>query len=111
MKSFQPGTLRWVLRTGLPLIGNFTVTLNNAILKPSKVELKALAEFSVGGADDEDIEIPGVVGTGVSLDDDGNPVIEVYVERAARATPARPIPKELDGVTVRVIETGPVRAY
>ena len=56
-------------------------------------------------------EIPGVVGTGVSLDDDGNPVIEVYVERAARATPARPIPKELDGVTVRVIETGPVRAY
>ncbi len=56
-------------------------------------------------------EIPGVVGTGVSLDDDGNPVIEVYVERAARATPARPIPKELDGVPVRVIETGPVRAY
>ncbi len=56
-------------------------------------------------------ETPGVVGTGVSLDDDGNPVIEVYVERAARATPARPIPKELDGVPVRVIETGPVRAY
>ena len=56
-------------------------------------------------------EIPGVVGTGVSLDDDGNPVIEVYVERAARATPARPIPNELDGVPVRVIETGPVRAY
>ncbi len=56
-------------------------------------------------------EIPGVVGTGVSLDDDGNPVVEVYVERAARATPARPIPKELDGVPVRVIETGPVRAY
>ncbi|MCH8197799.1 MAG: hypothetical protein IH904_06930 [Proteobacteria bacterium] len=56
-------------------------------------------------------EIPGVVGTGVSLDDDGNPVIEVYVERAARATPARPIPKELEGVPVRVIETGPVRAY
>ena len=56
-------------------------------------------------------EIPGVVGTGVSLDDDGNPVIEVYVERAARATLARPIPKELEGVPVRVIETGPVRAY
>ncbi len=56
-------------------------------------------------------DIPGVVGTGVSLDTDGNPVVEVYVERAARATPARPIPKELDGVPVRVIETGPVRAY
>lgn len=54
--------------------------------------------------------LPGVVGTGVSVDDAGNPVIEVYLDRAARDV-QRPIPSELDGIPVRTVVTGPITAY
>jgi hypothetical protein len=56
--------------------------------------------------------IPGVVGAGVGLgDDDGaNAVVEIYVEKD---TPGirRSLPANLDGVPVRVIETGRIVAY
>ncbi len=54
--------------------------------------------------------LPGVVGTGVSVDDAGNPVIEVYLDRAARDV-QRPIPSELDGIPVRTVVSGPITAY
>ncbi len=60
--------------------------------------------------EDRLFDIPGVVGTGISVDDDGNPVIEIYVERATRAA-GRPIPQALEGVPVRVVETGRFIAY
>ena len=41
----------------------------------------------------------------------GNAVIEVYVKGAAKKTVGQPIPDELDGVPVRVIETGEIRAF
>ncbi len=55
------------------------------------------------------LAIPGVVGTGVSTDADGNPVIEVYVEAAARAR-GQAIPANLEGIPVRVVVTGPFKA-
>jgi hypothetical protein len=53
--------------------------------------------------------IPEVVGTGLSYNAAGLPVIEVYVERATPRV-ERNIPKNLDGIPVRVVETGRFRA-
>jgi len=55
--------------------------------------------------------IPGVVGTGLSVDENGNPVIEVYVANRARRAVSSPIPVSLEGIPVRVIETGVIRAF
>lgn len=60
--------------------------------------------------EDRLFDIPGVVGTGISVDDAGNPVIEIYIEQATRAA-GRPIPQALEGVPVRVVETGRFIAY
>ncbi len=56
------------------------------------------------------LAIGGVVGTGVSRDEEGEPVIEVYVKRAT-VDARRPIPAQLEGIPVRVVVTGPVTAY
>ena len=48
---------------------------------------------------------PGVEGVGVSLDDEGNPVIDVFVRTLDPGVRER-IPAELEGVPVRVVETG-----
>ena len=55
--------------------------------------------------------IRGVVGTGIGADEDGNAVIEVYVKGAAKQVVGEPIPDDLDGIPVRVIETGEIRAF
>jgi hypothetical protein len=57
------------------------------------------------------MKIAGTVGTGIGVGDQpGQAVIEVYVDKltaeAQAATPAA-----LDGVPVKLIETGPVVAY
>ncbi|MCB1908199.1 MAG: hypothetical protein KDH15_12585 [Rhodocyclaceae bacterium] len=52
---------------------------------------------------------PDVVGTGLSLDDQGDPEIQVYV-RGARRPAGFTIPNQLDGVKVRVVVTGEFRA-
>ena len=59
---------------------------------------------------DELLERRGVMGTGLSIDDNGDPVIEVYV-KSATAEAGRPIPSDLDGIAVRVIVTGQIRAF
>ena len=55
--------------------------------------------------------LPGVVGHGVGLDADGDSVIEVYVENASRRAAGRPIPSEIEGIPVRIVVTGPIRAF
>ncbi|HEX9645930.1 MAG TPA: hypothetical protein VGB88_00430 [Alphaproteobacteria bacterium] len=52
----------------------------------------------------------GVLGTGLAVDDSGEPVIEVYI-RAPMVAMDDPIPSDLDGIQLRVIETGQIRAY
>ncbi len=51
---------------------------------------------------------PGVVGTGIGAE--GAAVIEIYVEVAIPAL-LRRLPRSLDGVPVRVVETGTVYAF
>ncbi len=70
-----------------------------------------LASQAKARHEEELFSIRGVVGTGVGSDEDGNAVIEVYVKGAAKKTVGQPIPDELDGVPVRVIETGEIRAF
>ena len=53
---------------------------------------------------------PDVVGTGLSFDENGEPVIQVYTLDARRSA-GHAIPNELDGVKVQVIVTGAFRAY
>ena len=70
-----------------------------------------LASQAKARHEEEIFGIHGVVGTGIGADEDGNAVIEVYVKGAAKKTVGQPIPDELDGVPVRVIETGEIRAF
>jgi len=53
---------------------------------------------------------PGVVGTGVGVSSQGQPVIKVYVEKATPATRAS-IPAKLEALPVEVEETGQIVAY
>jgi hypothetical protein len=59
--------------------------------------------------DQELMSIPGVVGTGLSRDPDGAPVIEVYVERLSPKV-EQSVPAELEGVRVRIVVTGAFQA-
>ncbi len=53
---------------------------------------------------------PDVVGTGLSFDEEGEPVIQVYTKGAKRSVD-HPIPNQLDGIKVQVIVTGEFRAF
>lgn len=55
--------------------------------------------------------LPDVVGHGVGFDADGEAVIEIYVRGQAKREANRPLPVEIEGVAVRIVETGDVRAY
>jgi hypothetical protein len=56
--------------------------------------------------------VPGVVGLGVGLSDRaaGQPVIEIYVKQATDSL-RRTLPSSLDGVEVKIVETGEIFAY
>ena len=72
--KLREGTLGWVLRTGLPLVSDFTIRLNGQELVSSKETGPVLFELAVGGDDDQDaidlglstsdegVEIPGIPG-------------------------------------------------
>jgi hypothetical protein len=60
--------------------------------------------------EDELLQRRGVQGTGISVDEFGNSVIEVYVKDATGEAD-NPIPSDLEGIPVRVIVTGQIRAY
>ncbi len=53
--------------------------------------------------------MPDVVGHGISLDDNGAPVIEVYLAKESPMGRAQ-IPPALQGVPVHVLVTGPFEA-
>ena len=58
------------------------------------------------------LSIPGVVGVGVGLSDRvaGHPVIEIYVKQGTDSL-RRTLPASLDGVEVKIVETGEIFAY
>lgn len=97
--------------TGLRVVGDSTCAAGQATA-PSisdaemarAVEVQARHERSI-------LAMPGVVGIGIGLPDAGQrPVIEIYVERAG-PDEARRFPPDLEGLPVRIIETGPFRAF
>lgn len=51
----------------------------------------------------------GVVGTGIGVDDEGEPVIEVYLKEAV-GDAEHAIPSELEGIPVRIVVTGQIMA-
>ena len=53
---------------------------------------------------------PFFQGTGISVDEFGDSVIEVYVKDATGEAD-NPIPSDLEGIPVRVIVTGQIWAY
>jgi hypothetical protein len=55
------------------------------------------------------LAVPGVVGVGLGLQS-GQKVIVVMTERPAREVKGR-LPAQIEGTTVVIQETGPVRAY
>ena len=55
--------------------------------------------------------LPGVAGHGIGVDADGEAVIEVYVENASQREVGRPIPNDIEGIPVRIVSTGAIRAF
>ena len=55
--------------------------------------------------------LPDVVGHGIGVDEDGNAVIEIYVANQAKRAAGKPLPTQIEGVPVRVVATGRVRAF
>lgn len=58
---------------------------------------------------EEIFALPDVVGHGVGVNASGNAVIEIYVAKAAQR--AAGIPTQIQGIPVRVVVTGPIRAF
>ncbi|MBI1745502.1 MAG: hypothetical protein HYR55_02820 [Acidobacteria bacterium] len=56
------------------------------------------------------IDIPEVIGTGVGLSKDGQPVLEVYLENN-RMDLEEFFPKTLDGIAIALVETGPFEMF
>ncbi len=52
---------------------------------------------------------PAVVGTGISLNESGDAIIEIYTKHGLRRA-KRKLPRRLDGIPVRIIETGLIYA-
>ena len=50
--KLRGGTLAWVLRTGLPLAGDFAIHLNGDELESSRSQISTLLELPVGGEGD-----------------------------------------------------------
>lgn len=60
------------------------------------------------------LAMPGVVAVGVGMDEnDGEPAVHVYLNTGSPAASlSRSVmPRKIDGITVRIIETGPIRAF
>jgi hypothetical protein len=60
---------------------------------------------------DQIFALPDVVGHGIGADQSGDAVIEIYVARQGRRAAGRLYPSDIEGIPVRVIETGAIRAY
>lgn len=67
MEDFQVGILRWVLRTGLPILSNFHIVLNGEALESPKVDLEPLGTFPFGGSDG-DGEVDKLKRDGVAIE-------------------------------------------
>ena len=53
MDDFQAHRLKWVLRTGLPILSNFSILLDGEMLDSPKIGLAPLQIFPFGGNDEE----------------------------------------------------------
>ncbi|MEM9615508.1 MAG: ATP-binding protein [Actinomycetota bacterium] len=75
--SLEGGTLRWVLRTGLPIATEFRIAVDGETLESPAKDRAIVAESDVGGAGDERYDVLlDRYPTEVALDPDGNLVIE-----------------------------------
>jgi hypothetical protein len=70
------------------------------------------AEAVLANHETELLTIPGVVGVGIGLTEQGGqPVIHVYVNvKATGGTIPAAIPQQVKGVPIRIIQTGEVKA-
>jgi hypothetical protein len=67
MQKLRPGTLSWVIRTGLPLTSDFTVTLNGDSLQSAKTDWTPIQEFKLGGGEDQEATKLGFTQTATGL--------------------------------------------
>ncbi len=68
------------------------------------------AEAALAQHQDRLLSIPGVVGVGLGLSDDGRPAVHVYFNPGTGPNQSATIPQELGGVPVKVLETDDIRA-
>ncbi len=106
--AFLSGILGMVVACGPAQPPSRTSTVSIEQSRESVTDLSHAREVKKEH-DSQLMAIPGVVGTGISRDAKGQPVIEVYVERLNESLRQK-VPKELDGVSVRIVETGEFEA-
>jgi hypothetical protein len=70
-----------------------------------------VAKDAVARHSDQIFALPDVIGHGIGADENGNAVIEIYVAGKTRRGAGPAYPADIEGTPVRVIETGPIRAY
>lgn len=78
--------------------------------KPSGKSLLRQAIRAKNRHEQNILQIPTVVGTGIGLSETARPVIEIYLEQDSTEARRR-IPPALDKVPVRVVVTGPFEAF
>ncbi len=106
--AFLSGILGMVVGCGPAQPPSRTSTLSIEQSQESVTDLSHAREVKKEH-DSQLMAIPGVVGTGISRDANGHPVIEVYAELLNESL-RQQVPEKLDGVAVRIIETGEFEA-
>ncbi len=80
-EKFRPGILGWVLRTGLPLVTDFSITLDGEQLRPAKEDAPVLTTIQVGGPEDQ-----AAVKMGFTVSDTGITIPGIEGEITGHAT-------------------------
>ncbi len=113
VKSLKVGSFAAVLGCAL---SSFLVSCEAALtpVTPARAERTQMIDLSHArkvkkSYDDMLMSIPGVVGTGISLDENDIPLIEVYVEHKSPEIPQK-VPARIDGVAIRIVESGRFKA-
>ena len=105
------GDTAGAMLTDYQLIASSCSTSSGGGGRPGRPRDLSVALDAASQHSSELFALSNIVGHGVGADESGDAVIEIYAKGRARRAVGRGYPTEIEGIPVRVIETGPIRAY